>query len=1250
MKRPILVAALLILALALWGETMHVAEQPFGVSVISSDTDHTVLQLRMGEFERTPVQINGNQYYTLKLSQESETYTVGEPELPKATRSLQIGDDALVQVRVVSEQHVDLTMPAAPSKGAISRAVDPETVPYTFSDVYRTDAFYPGVAARLNHPYILRDIRGIALDLYPFQYNPVTNTLRVYTDLTVEVYRAGTDTENVKIRHDQQIDRGYLEVYRNHFLNWGVTRYDPIGEQGSMLVISHPNFISAMQPFVDWKNQKGIPCEMIDVSTVGTTAAQIKTFIQNRYDEGGLTYVLLVGDAPQIPSFSSGGGASDPTYSLLEGNDYYPDLFVGRFSAENVAQAQTQIQRTLTYERDTDSGDWEHKGTGIASSQGAGQGDDGESDYAHIGNIRTDLLGYTYTEVDEIYETNGASAQDVYDALNDGRSVISYCGHGSDTSWSTTGFSVANINSTNLTNDNMLPFIFSVACVNGNFASQTCFAEAWMRAVNAATSQPKGAIGCYMSSINQDWASPMSGEDEMIDLLVAQEKVTFGGLCYNGSCLMLDEYGSNSGSSGCNMFLTWHVFGDPSLLVRTDTPQDVAVSHIPVLFMGMTTFDVQTDQPNALVCLSLDGQILSSGYANDSGDMTLQLTDMPTEPATLTLTVSGPNTVAHVESVSYMPADGPYLLLNSLRTDSGSNLVYAQTMDLGVDLSNLGVATATNVTATLACSNPYITVVDGTEVLGDINASTTPAFEDIFSVQVSPNTPDQTQINFTITLQDGAGHTWDASPVMAVDAPSLCMGSITIDDATGDNDGVFEPGETVAYTLPVRNLGHAASPAGLTRLVCHDSRLTIAEESVDISEINPDSENGVAYHITCAGDVQNGSLIPAGLALIADPMIFQTLVNITVGSISEDFEGDINGLPWNLYPAGSNSNWNLSATAPYDGQYCLQSGTVNNSQQSGISVDVTVVSPGNLTFAYKVSSENGYDYLKFYIDNVQQGIWSGEVPWTVATYPVTAGAHNFIWKFMRDYAGSAGSNCAWIDDVQFPFVGGEASPLIATSASELNFGDVEVGSTATRTLVLFNMGSVELTGGIHTPDGYTILNPARLSTRKSVRENSRADYTFSLSPGEYYEYTVQLAPTTEIDYTGAITIDSNDPLQSQLTVTVFGHPSSGQTDNNVPGLVNAFRGAYPNPFNPETSLNYSLAHEGRANLAVYNVKGQLVRTLVNENKAAGQYTVKWNGTDNNGRNVASGVYFGIFTTKADSGDRYTSTKKMILLK
>jgi hypothetical protein len=103
--------------------------------------------------------------------------------------------------------------------------------------------------------------------------------------------------------------------------------------------------------------------------------------------------------------------------------------------------------------------------------------------------------------------------------------------------------------------------------------------------------------------------------------------------------------------------------------------------------------------------------------------------------------------------------------------------------------------------------------------------------------------------------------------------------------------------------------------------------------------------------------------------------------------------------------------------------------------------------------------------------------------------------------------------------------------------------------------------------------------------------------------------------------------------------------SLGPVTGAGPGLSNSLAQNHPNPFNPQTTISFSIAQRGNVRLNVYDVNGALVRTLANETRAAGAYDVTWDGRDDRGRAVASGVYF----YKLTAGS-FTQTRKMVLLK
>ena len=638
------------------GDSKYSAE-PITITVNQSE-DNIEITYELSDFDEVPVIIGETQYSVILIGEESNLLLTGKPDIPNICRSVIIPDTAKMEVNVISttfEEYDNVLI--APSKGNLLRTVNPDDVPYEFGDVYNEDAWFPSDIATLREPYILRDFRGQVVEIYPIQYNPVKKQMRFHTNIEVEVYKEGMGTVNCIYRDNwpEKVDYEFKSIYGNHFINFGKTgRYDPVAEQGNMLVIVYDSFWDEMVPFVNWKNIKGIATDMVKVSEIPVVnvseivdAEDIKTYIADYYNNNGLTFVSLVGDAAQVPTLYAGYSASDPSYSYIVGSDHYPDLFVGRFSAENIGQLQTQVERTLEYEKDPETGaEWYEKGLGVASNQGPG--DDGEYDDEHMDNIRDKLLDYTYTQVDQSYSPTGTTAH-ITASLNDGRSITNYCGHGSPTSWGNGG-GFSNYNVDALINDNMLPFITSVACNNGQFDNYTCFAEAWMRATN--NGEPTGSIANFMSSKSQSWSPPMDAQDEFIDLLIEtytdNQMTAFGAAAFNGCMHMNDEYGSY----GYAETDAWHVFGDPSIQVRTDVPAEMTVYREEEIEEEAISYEVTvTDVENALCAISRNGELLGYAYTDDSGNAIIDFEEPIVGEDPLDLVITGYNKIPYVVEI-----------------------------------------------------------------------------------------------------------------------------------------------------------------------------------------------------------------------------------------------------------------------------------------------------------------------------------------------------------------------------------------------------------------------------------------------------------------------------------------------------------------------------------------------------------------------------------------------------------------------
>ena len=640
-------------------------------TLVSSSESQITVNLQVPGFYTHEVTTPRGEANIISVPRTVSTAATGEPNLPMIAVPAIVGDRQHYSIRVVDAQYADYPMEVAPSKGDFPRTINPEDVPYTYGEAYSTDAFFPTQNVGLYEPYILRDFRGQNMVVYPFAYNPVSKTLRVYYNMTVEMYNDGMSNENVFDRRSNEVkmDPEIQAMYDNHFINYheSLNRYTPMVETGHLLIICHDAFMSVMEPFVNWKKQIGRPTTMVGTSTAGTTTTAIQSYIQSQYSANpNLSHVLLVGDVGQIPgiSYTAGGGwssysgKSDNMYGQVVGNDLYNDIIVGRFSAENQTQVITQVKKVIHYERDINATDtWLPYGDGLGNNDGPGHFN--EYDWQHIENIRTDLLNYNYTTVYQDYpgvSGYSSSASILSQHINQGVSIINYCNHGSETSWALNNYSNSNVNA--LTNVNKLPIVWSVACLNGKYDhSQPCFGETWLRANNNNDpEQPSGAVGGMFSYISQPWNPPQYGQDEMVDVLTEQHstniKRTLGGISFDGNMKILDQYGQNDNPAK-GTYLAWILFGDPTLTVRNAVPADMGVTHAPSMGSTATSFVVNATNGNgALATLTRNNEIMGSAtIVNGTCNITFAA---PETSGTATLTVFGYNKITYIAEIDIM--------------------------------------------------------------------------------------------------------------------------------------------------------------------------------------------------------------------------------------------------------------------------------------------------------------------------------------------------------------------------------------------------------------------------------------------------------------------------------------------------------------------------------------------------------------------------------------------------------------------
>ena len=844
-------------AYATWKSVNQNLPETGAVRVVSDAGATVTLQFSFAGYLTEHVDVDGTDYARISVPQMAPLLEAGYPELPIWAKSVIVPDRGRISVRVVSEEwHEITTQPVLPSKGNLLRTVDPAEVPFQFSDVYRNDSWYPEESVHLSDPFIMRDFRGVTILIHPIQYNAARGLLRVCNEMIVEVSADDGTGMHEKVRPRMALSREFLPLYENTFENF-IRDAHPITETaGRMLIISADQFYDDMEDFVAWKQEKGIEVSHVRYSEIGGTGSSaVKNYIQNEYDGPGVTFILLVGDDIHIPSLSFAGGEADPMYSLLEDGDVYPDAYISRFSVQTSGDVQTMVERSIGYEKNpTAATDWYHEATGIASSQGS------PPDYQWMNGFRDKLLAWNYTAMDQIYDPS-ASASQVTTAMNDGRSLVLYMGHGSSSSWGTTGFSTSNVNA--LTNDWQLPVINSVACVNGNFSYTTCFAEAWLRATNGGN--PSGAIAFYGSSINQSWVPPQYGQQGFVDTLVSERYNTVGGTLFMGSVAMLEHYGG--GYDATEIFNTWHIFGDCSVQMRTDVPATMAANYPASVPVGSASAQVSIPGvPDALVSFSQDGELLGSGYTNASGDVTVDFAEPLPTPGTMLLTITAYNYEPVIDDVLIIAPNGPYVIYsdNTILGDGSADVGDDVSMD--VTLENVGTETAYDVDGTLGTMDPAITLGTTVQNFGDIAADNSADSPAPYTYTVGA-VDDLTGIPFTMTVTSGDS-TWVYDLSILIHAPVLAQAGWSIDDASGNGNGRPDPGETVGLTIAVANSGSGVADGAQLTLDDSDPYVTVmSSATMDLGDI-PSGGQVVSPSYTLAFDAGCPEAYPAEITLI----------------------------------------------------------------------------------------------------------------------------------------------------------------------------------------------------------------------------------------------------------------------------------------------------------------------------------------------------------------------------------------------
>ena len=882
--------------------------------VTSKSNSGFTFQSTLSKLIIQPSDSQKGKFIQLSTNQFVRSYQKGNPELPVYSRLIEIPQDAEVKISIVSynEEIIDLTKEGikekiTPAQPSLRKDLDPADVPFYYNEkVYKTNEFFSlGEIAVFEKSGQMRDAEIGRIEVRPFQYNPVTNELKVLNNLVIKV-----EFKNADWSKTNQLKQKYFSpfaslpsssfMYKLQNNNKELIQDTPI----TYVIVSDPAFHDALQPFVQWKTLKGFQVveAYTDNPNVGNTVASIKAYLQDLYTnpptgQNAPSFVLVVGDIDKVPATQHTEVADNP-YSDLDlveyTGDYLPEVNYGRWSADDATTVEHIVYKSIRYEKlEMDpsyltntfllaGNDESHEDTYGGGAMWYGN----EYYFNAAHNINNHL--WLQDTVESWSGGNSAAHDSIIYQINNGVALANYTAHCSPDGWADPSFSRNDLNNY-ITNTDKYGLWIGNCCQSNKFDENEAFAELAIRKENA------GVIGYIGGSQYTYWDGDYFWGVGVAGIVAnpTYDQSTEG--CYDGlfhdkaneindlSTWFTSNYQFNKAgllaveaSSATNKAYYWCIYqvaGDPSIISFVGTPQPMTVTPSPAtLMLGMTSLDVSS-APYSYVALSQNGTLIAAVVSDASGNASLTFASDALSVGDADLVVTAQNRVPYIGTIGVSPADEPYVVLNSYTTSTSPN--YGQTVSLNVTLENVANSgsgyDALNTNAVLSLSDSYITIVDGTEDYGTITAGTTKNIDNAFSVTIADNVPDQYTFSFnlTITGQDGSSnnYTWPATLNMTANAPAITIGDVFV--TNDDNaDGRLDPGETGDINFTVTNSGHADADFGGTLSESSDPNNYLTLGGTTFAPVTLTASSSQDFTFTgAAADINTPLGSPVGLQL-----------------------------------------------------------------------------------------------------------------------------------------------------------------------------------------------------------------------------------------------------------------------------------------------------------------------------------------------------------------------------------------------
>jgi len=623
---------------------------------------------------------------------------IGSPELPATHELLAVPFGATPSVSVISYTTKDYSLSEygistiVPRQPSVRKDQKIEDVQFVYNEeAYQTRGLATAPEASIEVQGTMRGIRIGSLVINPVSYNAQSNTIRVFNDIEVEITFEGADiaeTERMLVStyspyfdivYKQMFNyRQIMDVYDDH--------PDLMAYPVHMIIITPENYVSTLQPWLDWKIQKGFDVQVHTTAQTGNTYSAIHTYVQDLYNTGVSqgatpTFLILVGDTGQIPG--TNGSATSKVTDLYYGsvdNDYFPDMFYSRMSAENTTQLTSIIDKILQYEQYTMPdptylnnvtliAGWDNYWTNYVGKP--------TIQYATTYYYNTE---HGFTQVNS--HVNQSQYNGCYNALNTGVGFVNYTAHGDNQEWTQPNFTNSNVNQ--LTNADKYFLAMGNCCLSGNYGyGQPCFGEAMIRATNKGAYSYIGScpytywyedyyFGVGATNTFSNTPNIANTKTGVYDAVWMDDTYnTISSMTFLGNIAVCYAHANNYQASISDLYYwqAYHVLGDGSIMPYRVNPTENTVSHATEFPAGATSFTVNAEE-GSYVGISQDNVLLGAALVDDSGSVSVTVTPVTSgdvkivvtkpqrQPYIADIPVGGSTPTTYTVTASVIPAQG----------------------------------------------------------------------------------------------------------------------------------------------------------------------------------------------------------------------------------------------------------------------------------------------------------------------------------------------------------------------------------------------------------------------------------------------------------------------------------------------------------------------------------------------------------------------------------------------------------------